>query len=95
MHWLTTLPPRSIKTFGDLTTSFASQFAVNTTKRLEVADLFDIKQNKTETLKSYLPALTTSRLRACQFSDSLALRKPQSMEGIKARAEKHIEVEED
>ncbi|RDY06923.1 hypothetical protein CR513_09027, partial [Mucuna pruriens] len=39
MHWLATLLPQSIKTFGDLETSFASQFAANKMKRLEVADL--------------------------------------------------------
>ncbi|RDY13817.1 hypothetical protein CR513_01211, partial [Mucuna pruriens] len=104
MHWLATLPPRSIKMFGDPATFFAFQFAANKTKQLEVADLFDIKQNKTETLKSYLACFNNATvrvndpdqkffvkafqkgLRARQFSDSLALRKPQK---------KHIEVEED
>ncbi|RDX74988.1 hypothetical protein CR513_45187, partial [Mucuna pruriens] len=33
-------------------------------------------------------------LRARQFNDSLTLRKPLSMEEIRTRAEKHIEVEE-
>ncbi|RDX90310.1 hypothetical protein CR513_27839, partial [Mucuna pruriens] len=34
-------------------------------------------------------------LRASQFNDSLALRKPVSMEEIRTRVEKHIEVEKD
>ncbi|RDX85495.1 hypothetical protein CR513_33311, partial [Mucuna pruriens] len=34
-------------------------------------------------------------LRVGQFNDSLALRKPLTMEEIRARAKKHIEVEED
>ncbi|RDX71021.1 hypothetical protein CR513_49673, partial [Mucuna pruriens] len=37
MHWLATLPPRSIRV-----------------KHMDVADLFDIRQAKGETLKSYL-----------------------------------------
>ncbi|RDY04072.1 hypothetical protein CR513_12283, partial [Mucuna pruriens] len=76
MHWLATLPPRSVRSFNDLAASFTSQFAANKTKRLEVVDLFNIKQNKGETLKSYLARFNSHRLKAGQFSDSLALRKP-------------------
>ncbi|RDX91174.1 hypothetical protein CR513_26891, partial [Mucuna pruriens] len=38
----------------NLTTAFESQFATNRAKHLEVADLFDIKQTKTDALKQYL-----------------------------------------
>ncbi|RDX57864.1 hypothetical protein CR513_62866, partial [Mucuna pruriens] len=104
MHWLATLPPRSIRSFNELATFFASQFATNKTKRLEVANLFDIRQARGETLKSYLARFNNATvrvndpdqkifvkafqkgLRAGQFSDSMALRKP---------LKKHIEVEED
>ncbi|RDY12852.1 hypothetical protein CR513_02279, partial [Mucuna pruriens] len=100
-------------TFGDLATSFASQFAANKTKCLEVVDLFDIKQSKGKTFKNYLARFNNATvrvndpdqkffvkafekgLRVGQFSDSLALRKPLIMEEIRARAKKHIEVEED
>ncbi|RDY09224.1 hypothetical protein CR513_06449, partial [Mucuna pruriens] len=41
-----TLPSRSIRSFNDLATSFFSQFTVNRIKRLEVVDLFDIRQAK-------------------------------------------------
>ncbi|RDY08606.1 hypothetical protein CR513_07151, partial [Mucuna pruriens] len=51
MHWLATLPPRSIKTFA------------NKTKHLEVADLFCIKQTKGETLKSYLARFNNATVR--------------------------------
>ncbi|RDX74378.1 hypothetical protein CR513_45879, partial [Mucuna pruriens] len=54
MQWMATLPPRSIQTFKDLASSFLSQFAANKVKRLEVADLFDIKQAEGESLKKYL-----------------------------------------
>ncbi|RDY10139.1 hypothetical protein CR513_05393, partial [Mucuna pruriens] len=40
------LPPRSIRTFDELAGLFLSQFATNKTKRLEVADLFDIRQTR-------------------------------------------------
>ncbi|RDY06984.1 hypothetical protein CR513_08954, partial [Mucuna pruriens] len=63
MHWLATLPPQSIRTFSNLATSFASQFAANKTKCLEVADLFDIKQSKGETLKNYLARFNNAMVR--------------------------------
>ncbi|RDX67349.1 Solanesyl diphosphate synthase 2, chloroplastic, partial [Mucuna pruriens] len=48
------IPPRTIHTFKNLMTIFASQFATNRAKRLKVADLFDINQAKEESLKKYL-----------------------------------------
>ncbi|RDX93903.1 hypothetical protein CR513_23770, partial [Mucuna pruriens] len=66
MHWLAILPSRSIRTFNDLANSFASQFAANKTKELEVADLFDIKQNKSETLKRYLARFKNPTVRYVQ-----------------------------
>ncbi|RDX87837.1 hypothetical protein CR513_30634, partial [Mucuna pruriens] len=113
MHWLATLPPQSIRSFNDLATSFASQFATNKMKRLEVTDLFDIQHNKGEPLKCYLARFNNTTvkvndpnqknsvkafqkgLRVDQFSDSLTLRNPLSMEEIRTQSEKHIEVEED
>ncbi|RDX85993.1 hypothetical protein CR513_32730, partial [Mucuna pruriens] len=64
MHWLVTLPSRSIRSFKDLANAFASQFAANRTKKLEVADLFDIKQNKSEALKSYLAWFNNATVRS-------------------------------
>ncbi|RDX93786.1 hypothetical protein CR513_23908, partial [Mucuna pruriens] len=111
--WMATLPPRSIQTFNDLTSSFVSQFAANKVKKFEVADLFNIKQAEGESLKSYLARFnnTTVRvddpdqkffvkafqkgLRTGPFNDALALKKPANMEEIRARAKKHVEVEED
>ncbi|RDY02116.1 hypothetical protein CR513_14466, partial [Mucuna pruriens] len=54
IHWMTTLLAKSIQSFNDLADSFVLQFAANKVKRLKVADLFDIKQAKGESLKSYL-----------------------------------------
>ncbi|RDX68885.1 hypothetical protein CR513_52080, partial [Mucuna pruriens] len=97
MHWMATLPTRSIRSFNDLVGSFILQFAANKVKQVEVADLFNIKQAKGESLKSYLARFNnaTKGLRADQFSDALALRRPSSMEEIRACTKKHIEVEED
>ncbi|RDX98110.1 hypothetical protein CR513_19023, partial [Mucuna pruriens] len=80
------------------------QFAINIVKWLEVANLFDIRQAKGETLKSYLAQFNNITIRvndldynplerAGQFSDSMVLRRPQSMEEIKTRAKKHVKVE--
>ncbi|RDX91486.1 hypothetical protein CR513_26526, partial [Mucuna pruriens] len=60
MRWFSSLPPRSVTSFVDLAAAFEFQFAANKTKRLKVADLFDIKQSKTETLKQYLARFNTA-----------------------------------
>ncbi|RDX73247.1 hypothetical protein CR513_47173, partial [Mucuna pruriens] len=113
MQWMATLPPRSIQTFKDLAGSFLSQFASNKVKRLEVADLFNIKQAEGESLKNYLARFNNATvrvddpdqkffvkafqkgLRVGPFNNALALKKPVNMEEIRARAEKHVEMEED
>ncbi|RDX86210.1 hypothetical protein CR513_32485, partial [Mucuna pruriens] len=87
------------ESFNDLAASFVSQFTANKVKRLEVANLFDIRKAKDESLKSYLTrfnnATVQKGLRAGQFSDTLALRRPLSMEEIRVHVEKHIEAKED
>ncbi|RDX58414.1 hypothetical protein CR513_62271, partial [Mucuna pruriens] len=113
MQWMAMLPPRSVQTFQDLASSFLSQFAANKVKRLEVVDLFDVRQAEGESLKRYLARFNNATvrvddpdqkffvkafqkgLRTGPFSDALALRKPTNMEEIRARAEKHVEMEED
>ncbi|RDX65934.1 hypothetical protein CR513_55364, partial [Mucuna pruriens] len=60
---MSTLPPRSVQTFKDLVSSFLSQFAANKVKRLEVADLFDIKQGEGESLKKYLARFNNATVR--------------------------------
>ncbi|RDX92929.1 hypothetical protein CR513_24879, partial [Mucuna pruriens] len=54
MQWLSGLPARTIRTFGDLVILFISHFATNKAKQLEVVNLFNIKQVKGEILKGYL-----------------------------------------
>ncbi|RDX87045.1 hypothetical protein CR513_31541, partial [Mucuna pruriens] len=63
MQWMATLPARTIRTSNDLASAFASQFAANKAKRLEVADLFDIRQAKGESLKSYLARFNNATVR--------------------------------
>ncbi|RDY00529.1 hypothetical protein CR513_16284, partial [Mucuna pruriens] len=113
MQWMATLPTKAIRTFIDLDSAFASQFAANKVKRLEVTNLFDIKQAVGESLKSFLARFNNvivrvndpdqkifiktfqKGLKASPFSDSLALRRPTSMDEIRVRVEKHVEAEED
>ncbi|RDX60993.1 hypothetical protein CR513_60816, partial [Mucuna pruriens] len=101
---MATLPTRSICSFSDLADSFVSQFATNKVKRLEMANLFDIKQAKRESLKSYLARFNNTTMQVDDpdqkfFCESLlegTARWPSStMEEIRAQAEKHVEVEED
>ncbi|RDX77260.1 hypothetical protein CR513_42646, partial [Mucuna pruriens] len=112
LQWIMNLPPRSIYAFNDLADMFLSQFAANKPKRLEVANMFGIKQAGRESLKNYMTWFNDATvrvndpdqkffvkafqkgLRVGPFSDALALQKPMSMEEIRVKAEKHIEVEE-
>ncbi|RDY00731.1 hypothetical protein CR513_16046, partial [Mucuna pruriens] len=57
------LPPRSVQTFDESAGLFLSQFAANKTKRLEVADLFGIRQTRGESLKSYLARFNDATIR--------------------------------
>ncbi|RDY05677.1 hypothetical protein CR513_10463, partial [Mucuna pruriens] len=67
--------------FQHLATTFVFQFATNRASRF------------TTWIKSFFVKEFQKGLRTSPFSDSLALRKPASMEEIKAKVEKHIEVE--
>ncbi|RDX99270.1 hypothetical protein CR513_17687, partial [Mucuna pruriens] len=94
IQWLATLPSRSIRSFNALPPL--------SIKQLEVVDLFDIKQAKGESLKSYLARINNATvrlskkgLRVSQFNGALALRRPTSMGEIRTRVEKYIEAEED
>ncbi|RDX88207.1 hypothetical protein CR513_30228, partial [Mucuna pruriens] len=108
MQWLSCLLAQTIQMFSNLATLFISQFMANKEKHLKVAYLFDNKQAKGENLKGYNSAVRVSDsnqkfyvktfqkgLRAGQFNNSLAPRKPPSMEEIRTRAKKHIEGKED
>ncbi|RDX65667.1 hypothetical protein CR513_55652, partial [Mucuna pruriens] len=92
MNWLAILPPRSIIFFSDIAISFASQFTINKVKHLEVPDLFDIRQNKGETLKSYLARFNNATIRVNDPNKKFFVKAFQK--GLKA-VKKHIEVEED
>ncbi|RDX92555.1 hypothetical protein CR513_25304, partial [Mucuna pruriens] len=73
MHWLATLRALSIQSFDDLAASFFSQFAMNKVKRLEVANLFDIRQEKDESLKGNLPSSIMSRFERRGIGDVLTV----------------------
>ncbi|RDX70947.1 hypothetical protein CR513_49752, partial [Mucuna pruriens] len=85
-----TLPSRTICTFNDLAITFVSQFAANRAKKLEVTDLFDIKQMRGESLKKYLTRFNSATdqffvkafkkgLKPEQINNSLTLRRSASM----------------
>ncbi|RDY09336.1 hypothetical protein CR513_06297, partial [Mucuna pruriens] len=67
MHWLATLLVFTICSFNNLAILFVSQFATNKMKRFEVVDLFDIRQTKGESLKSYLARFNNATV---QVNDS-------------------------
>ncbi|RDX87984.1 hypothetical protein CR513_30477, partial [Mucuna pruriens] len=96
---------RSIQTFSDLASSFVSQFATNKVKRLEVADLFDIKKARGESLNSYLARFNNAIVRMDDPNQKFFVKAFQK--GLRAGpfsdalalrrsyTEKHVEVEED
>jgi len=60
--WIAGLPATSITNFEDLAIRFVAQFAANTEKPFVLADLFDIRQRPTESLKSYLARFNNATL---------------------------------
>ncbi|RDX78624.1 hypothetical protein CR513_41076, partial [Mucuna pruriens] len=57
MQWMATLPARTIRTFNDLASTQQSE------KKLEVANLFDVKQARGESLKNYLAHFNNATIR--------------------------------
>ncbi|RDX76257.1 hypothetical protein CR513_43773, partial [Mucuna pruriens] len=70
---------------------FPGTLRANKVKCLEVADLFDIRKNKRETLKSYLARFNNPTVRVNDLDQKFFVKAFQK--GL--RAKKHIEVEED
>ncbi|RDX77914.1 hypothetical protein CR513_41880, partial [Mucuna pruriens] len=100
MQWFSCLPPRTIHTFNNLASTFVSQFVADHAKRLEVTDLFDIRQAKGESLKKYLThfnsaTVQVNNLDQKKFREGLPKGRPTSMGEIRGRVEKHFEAEED
>ncbi|RDX87210.1 hypothetical protein CR513_31350, partial [Mucuna pruriens] len=105
MQWFSRLPSRTIHNFNDLVTYSLSQLVANRAKKLEIANLFDIKQMKGENLKKYLthfnsvmiqvndPDQKFFGLHVGHFSDSVALRGLTNKEEIRAQVEKHIKAQ--
>lgn len=60
LEWFTNLPFQSVRNFDDFSVKLATQFSANKKKRVEMGDLFDIKQKPRETLKEYLSRFTTA-----------------------------------
>ncbi|RDX80099.1 hypothetical protein CR513_39387, partial [Mucuna pruriens] len=87
---------RTIHNFNDLATCFVSQFVINRVKKLEIANLFNIKQMKGENLKRYLTcfnSMMVQGLHVGQFSNSMVLRESTNMEEIRAQDKKHIKAQ--
>ncbi|RDY10106.1 hypothetical protein CR513_05437, partial [Mucuna pruriens] len=97
------LPLCSITSFAGLAAAFESRFAANKTKHLEVVDLFDIKQTKTETLMQYLIRFNEAMVQVHDIGQNFFVKAFQK--GLRvdpfndslalSRDENHVEVKED
>ncbi|XP_057426237.1 uncharacterized protein LOC130719638 [Lotus japonicus] len=54
MTWFTTLPPRSIAGFMDLSAKFLSQFSTSRAQKVTPAALFNLQQRHNESLQSFM-----------------------------------------
>ncbi|XP_057443851.1 uncharacterized protein LOC130736005 [Lotus japonicus] len=54
MTWFTTLPPRSIAGFMDLSAKFLSQFSTSRAQKVTHAALFNVQQRPNESLQSFM-----------------------------------------
>ncbi|RDX75242.1 hypothetical protein CR513_44908, partial [Mucuna pruriens] len=83
---------RTIHTFNDLATGFMFQFATNKAKKLEVANLFDIKQAKGESLKKYLTRFNSATVQRKAVQRLPCFEKTNQHGRIKTQSEKHIKA---
>nr|XP_043615893.1 uncharacterized protein LOC122587792 [Erigeron canadensis] len=62
LKWLQSLPPRSIKSFADLTNLFYSQFSCSRTFEKLTDDLYKITQKQHESLRDFMTRFTKESL---------------------------------
>lgn len=60
LEWFTNLPFEPIRNFEDFSLKLATKFSANTKKKVEMGDLFEIKQKLGESLKECLSRFTAA-----------------------------------
>ncbi|XP_020216723.1 uncharacterized protein LOC109800346 [Cajanus cajan] len=99
LDWFSGLPDRSITDFDVFSRLFMAQFAANKKKPPITSDLFDLKQQREESLKDFLQRFNEVALRIASLDERMAviaLKKAncQTMSEVRAFALSHIKTEE-
>jgi len=74
LEWFSTLPNASINSFADFSRAFLERFLTNRAKPLEMADMFDIRQNANESLKQFLNRFSNVSMKIVDPNESLLVK---------------------
>ncbi|XP_020208727.1 uncharacterized protein LOC109793681 [Cajanus cajan] len=73
LNWFSDLPDRSIINFDVFSWLFMAQFVANKRKPLITSDLFDLKQQREESLKDFLQRFNKVALRIASLDEKMAV----------------------
>ncbi|XP_020204782.1 uncharacterized protein LOC109790063 [Cajanus cajan] len=73
LDWFSGLPDRSINEFDVFSRLFMAQFAANKRKPPITSDLFDLKQQREESLKEFLQRFNKVTLRITSLDEKMAV----------------------
>lgn len=104
LKWFRGLLAQSVTSFEDFDRRLVQQFSANNKKEDRMGDFFDLLQGPNEQLKNILDRLNIATvlvdlsfmkvLSSGALSEARTVWKPRTMNEVRIRVEKHIEVEE-
>jgi len=74
LEWFNTISSSSINSFADFKRVFLERFSANRAKPVEMADMFDIRQNAEESLKKFLNRFTNISMRVVDPNEGLLVK---------------------
>lgn len=73
LTWYYGLKPRSIDSFGDLSTKFQGQFTLGMRAKNELSHLFSMVQRRDETLRSYTQRFNKEMIDVTNYHDLVSI----------------------
>ncbi|XP_027903575.1 uncharacterized protein LOC114163464 [Vigna unguiculata] len=74
LEWFSTIPSSIITSFAEFKRAFLERFSANRAKPVEMADMFDIRQNTEESLKQFVNRFTNVSMRVVDPNDGLLVK---------------------
>jgi len=82
LEWFSTLPNASINSFSDFSRAFLERFSANRAKPMEMADMFDVRQNTDESLNQFLNCFSNISMKIMDPNETLLVKA--FMKGLRA-----------